>query len=70
MKSSETKPNRRHFLLGATLGTAATAAAIVTGKSVNTVGENAADAPVKAEAEQTGYRLTPRIQQYYETTKL
>ncbi len=69
MKSNQAKPNRRNFLLGATLGTAAAAAAIVTGKSTEQVSaEVAALAPV--EAAPTGYRLTAHIAQYYDTTKL
>jgi hypothetical protein len=70
MKSNEQKPTRRNFLLGATLGTAATAAAIVAGKSnselaaeVTAAAEPNADAP-------SGYHVTPRILHYYETTKL
>ncbi len=69
MKSNQAKPNRRNFLLGATLGTAAAAAAIVTGKSTEQVSaEVAALAPV--EEAPAGYRLTAHIAQYYDTTKL
>ncbi len=68
MKPNQSKPARRNFLLGATLGTAA-AAAIVTGKSTVGVGaEVAALAP--AEPVSSGYRMTPHIARYYDTTKL
>ncbi len=69
MKPSQTKPNRRNFLLGATLGTAAAAAAIVTGKTTEQVSAEVA-ALTPADTGQSGYRLTPHIAQYYDTTKL
>lgn len=70
MKPSQAKPNRRNFLLGATLGTAAAAAAaIVTGKTTEQVSAEVA-ALTPADTGQSGYRLTPHIAQYYDTTKL
>jgi hypothetical protein len=69
MKPTNPTSPRRHFLLGATLGTAATAAAIVTGKSTAVV-EAEVVAGAKPVEEPTGYRMTPRIAQYYETTKI
>ncbi len=72
MKPIESKPSRRNFLLGATLGTAATAAAIVAGVTNQSSVQAAADhaAPAPADAGQSGYRLTAHIAQYYDTTKL
>ncbi|MBC7622642.1 MAG: formate dehydrogenase [Aeromicrobium sp.] len=69
MKPSNILPNRRNFLLGATLGTAgavAGAAALVAGLPTT---EAVVEAPPVAHAE-TGYRMTPHIKHYYETTKL
>ncbi|MCA3019667.1 MAG: formate dehydrogenase [Rhodocyclaceae bacterium] len=69
MKPTNISPNRRSFLLGATLGTAgavAGAAALVA--SVPTTDAVVATLPA-ADAE-TGYRMTPHIKHYYETTKL
>lgn len=69
MKPTNSPSRRRHFLLGATLGTAATAAAIVTGKSPAIV-EAELVAETKPVEEPSGYRMTARIAQYYETTKI
>jgi hypothetical protein len=69
MKPTNISSNRRSFLLGATLGTAgavAGAAALITGKSVEEILPPAAPEADTA----TGYRMTPHIQQYYDTTKL
>ena len=65
---SPTPNSRRHFLLGATLGSAGAVAAVVAGSSVGevTVALTVENKPEKAK----GYRLTPHIAQYYETTKL
>jgi hypothetical protein len=66
------KPNtRRGFLLGATLGTAgavAGAAAIVAGQSAERASASSAAAPDPNAA--TGYRMTPHIARYYETTQI
>ena len=69
MKPNQSKPSRRNFLLGATLGTAAAAAAIVTGKSTDEVAAGVATI-ASAEPAAAGYRMTPHIAQYYNTTKL
>jgi hypothetical protein len=56
-------------LLGATLGTAgavAGAAALVAGVPSNEL----AVATLPAENTESGYRMTPHIKHYYETTKL
>lgn len=69
MKPTNISSNRRSFLLGATLGTAgavAGAAALVAGMpSKETV-----VAVLPADEAETGYRMTPHIKHYYETTKL
>lgn len=60
--------NRRKFLLGATLGGAgAVAAAVAGGGAKNAVEIAATLAPEK---KPKGYRLTARIEQYYETTRI
>jgi hypothetical protein len=69
MKPNETKPARRQFLIGATLGTAATAAVVITGKTQQQVTEDVANAALTSK-ETSGYRLTPHIAQYYDTTKI
>ena len=69
MKPTKISPNRRNFLLSATLGTAgavAGAAALVAGAPIV---ETVVEAPPVTGAE-TGYRMTPHIKHYYETTKL
>ena len=68
MKFKDTTPSRRHFLLGATFGTAAATAAIVTGQSPADLVAQAT--PAAPNDEPTGYRMTPHIAQYYDTTKL
>ena len=58
--------NRRNFLLAAGLGSAGVAAAVVTaGKRVK-----AATSELPAGAEPTGYRASPHILKYYQTTKV
>jgi hypothetical protein len=69
MKPTKISPNRRNFLLGATLGTAgavAGAAALVAGVPSKEL--TVATAP--ADDAESGYRMTPHIKHYYETTKL
>jgi hypothetical protein len=69
MKPTNISPNRRSFLLGATLGTAgavAGAAALVAGVPTAEL----AVATLPAEDAESGYRMTPHIKHYYETTKL
>ena len=71
MKSPSNPPvptNRRNFLLGATLASAGAVAAVVTGR---TVAEKLELSVVESKpAKPTGYRLTPHIAKYYQTTKL
>ncbi len=69
MKPGEKKPTRRNFLIAATLGTATAAAAIVTGETSADVEKKVAGLAA-GQTETTGYRVTPHIAQYYETTKL
>ena len=58
--------NRRNFLLAAGLGSAGVAAAVVTaGKRAKV----AATEP-SAAAEPSGYRASPHILKYYQTTKV
>ncbi|MFM7293392.1 MAG: ubiquinol-cytochrome c reductase iron-sulfur subunit N-terminal domain-containing protein [Burkholderiales bacterium] len=69
MKPTNISPNRRHFLLGATLGTAGVVAGAVASVAGVPTGETIVAAPPADDAE-TGYRMTPHIKHYYETTKL
>jgi len=65
MKSAQTKLSRRNFLLAATAGTAATAAAVV--------GKQQADKPSAGGTEQPqgkGYQLTEHVQNYYRTARI
>jgi hypothetical protein len=63
----QTKPrlSRRTFLLAASVGTAATAAAIVGNKAL------APDsAPDKSTKTTTGYQVTAHVRNYYRTAKI
>ena len=66
MKRTEAKVSRRTFLLAATAGTAATAAAIV--------GQRASDGGTfqdKSKREQSGgYQLTEHVRNYYRTARI
>ena len=64
MKPTQTKVARRKFLLAATVGTAATAAAIVAKKSTDTVSKQGV-----AESKK-GYQLTEHVRNYYRTAKI
>ena len=67
MKTTRTLSQRRKFLLGAGLGTAGVAAALVARPGAApkqaTAAEAAADGP-------DGYRATEHILKYYNTTKV
>ena len=66
MKKTTTQDNRRKFLLGAGLGTAGVAAALVT-RSQSPVKQ----AEAQPEATQgEGYRATEHILKYYKTTEV
>ena len=65
MKTAQPKLSRRSFLLAATAGTAATAAAIV--------GHKAPDSSSKKEDRSEsgkGYQLTEHVRNYYRTAKI
>ena len=66
MKHSQAKVSRRSFLLAATAGTAATAAALAVKnnetKSKPTSGSN--------ELSKQGYQLTEHVRNYYRTAKI
>ena len=64
MKTTQTKVARRRFLLAATVGTAATAAAIVAKKPIETDSK-----PDDAESKK-GYQLTEHVRNYYRTAKI
>ena len=66
MKTTQPRVSRRRFLIGATAGTAATAAAIVASK------KESAEAPTGERAAQSkkGYQLTEHVQNYYRTAKI
>lgn len=61
-------PNRRKFLLGATLGSAGAVAAVVTGGNLTEAVEVAAATPEKKKVR--GYHETDHIRQYYATTRI
>jgi hypothetical protein len=65
MKTAQSRISRRSFLLAATAGTAATAAAIV--------GQKAPDASSKKDngiESGKGYQLTEHVRNYYRTAKI
>ena len=65
MKTAQTRLSRRTFLLVATAGTAATAAAIVGTKKV-APGDKRADSTESKK----GYQLTEHVSNYYRTAKI
>ena len=65
MKSTQAKLSRRNFLLAATAGTAATAAAVI--------GKQQADKPSAdggSKPAGKGYHVTEHIQNYYRTARI
>ena len=64
MKATQTKLSRRNFLLAATAGTAATAAAVI-GKQQVEQPTAAADQP-----KGKGYQVTEHVQNYYRTARI
>jgi hypothetical protein len=67
MKKAIPVGNRRKFLLGAGLGTAGVAAALVTRPGATPKHANAAE---PAPAAQDGYRATDHVLKYYKTTEV
>jgi hypothetical protein len=67
MKKTIPLTNRRKFLLGAGLGTAGVAAAIVSRPGA---APKRAEAPHQATAGADGYRATDHVLKYYKTTKV
>ena len=65
MKSPQAKVSRRTFLLAATAGTAATAAAIVGRKDAGS-GSKKSDAMESKK----GYQLSEHVRNYYRTAKI
>jgi hypothetical protein len=66
--AEQAPPNRRRFLLGATLGSMGAVAAVVAGGDVNALIEVA---PVASDGKKVkGYHETDHIRQYYETTRI
>lgn len=65
MKHPQAKVSRRSFLVAATAGTAATAAALV-GKKVS----EPAPAQDKGSESKKGYQLTEHVRNYYRTAKI
>jgi hypothetical protein len=65
MKKGNTRLSRRTFLLAASAGTAATAAALV--GQTHTDSKTAEDGSAKSAQ---GYQLTAHVQNYYRTAKL
>ena len=65
MKTTKTKLSRRNFLLAASAGTAASAAAIVAKKQADTGAAQDNDVDSKK-----GYQLTEHVRNYYRTAKI
>ena len=65
MKTSKAKLTRRHFLLAASAGTAAGAAAIIAKK-------DAGSTPSRDKGSEStkGYQLTEHVRNYYRTAKI
>lgn len=64
-KTSKT-PDRRKFLVAASLGTAGVAAAVVAGKPAAAPGSDAA----REEPQPSGYHASEHIQKYYKTAEV
>ena len=65
MKTAKTQVSRRKFLLAATAGTAASAAAIVAKTKSDSDAKQSADAEAKR-----GYQLSEHVRNYYRTAKI
>ena len=65
MKTAHDKVSRRRFLLAATAGTAAGAAALVGTRQADTPLPNVAGSEAKK-----GYQLTEHVRNYYRTAKI
>ena len=65
MKATQAKLSRRNFLLAATAGTAATAAAIVGKQQSDKPGADGSAKPTGK-----GYQLTEHVQNYYRTARI
>jgi len=65
MKATRTKLSRRNFLLAATAGTAATAAAVIGKQQVEQPSVAGADQP-----KDKGYQVTEHVQNYYRTARI
>ena len=65
MKTTQVRVSRRTFLLAATAGTAATAAAIVAKKEIGTTSTK--DPSTRSGK---GYQLTEHVRNYYRTAKI
>ena len=65
MKTSKVKLSRRNFLLAASAGAAASAAAIVANK--DTAGPSSGDKSIESKK---GYQLTEHVRNYYRTAKI
>lgn len=66
MKYSQAKVSRRSFLLAATAGTAATAAAL----AVKNNESKSKPATGSSELSKQGYQLTEHVRNYYRTAKI
>jgi hypothetical protein len=65
MKSTRTKLSRRNFLLAATAGTAATAAAVIGKQQAEQPSVSGTDQPTGK-----GYQVTEHVQNYYRTARI
>jgi hypothetical protein len=65
MSKAQTKLSRRHFLLAATAGTAATAAVVVGKQQTEKTGTEAATQPTGK-----GYQATEHVRNYYRTARI
>ena len=65
MKSTQAKLSRRNFLLAATAGTAASAAAVIGKQQTEKPNAGGADQP-----KGKGYQVTEHVQNYYRTARI
>ena len=61
---------RRNFLLGATLGTAGSVAAVVAGGAKQALDVAVPGATAESGNKPKGYHVTAHISQYYDTTRM